>query len=158
VLAIVAVGLVLGIWIGDRLGTMFTGLYAEFFRFPSFEHRIEPWLLFVSLGLVVATAVAGTLGAIRATVRLAPAEAMRPPAPGRYRRTLVERLRIVRISTPLRMILRNMERRPWRTLLSISGVAAAIAIVIMGNFFRDAIEVIVDTQFTCRCAATSVSG
>jgi putative ABC transport system permease protein len=148
VLAIVAVGLVLGIWIGDRLGTMFTGLYAEFFRFPSFEHRIEPWLLFVSLGLVVATAVAGTLGAIRATVRLTPAEAMRPPAPGHYRRTLVERLRIVRISTPLRMILRNMERRPWRTLLSISGVAAAIAIVIMGNFFRDAIEVIVDTQFT----------
>ena len=148
VLAIVAVGLVLGIWIGDRLGTMFTGLYAEFFRFPSFEHRIEPWLLFVSLGLVVATAVAGTLGAIRATVRLTPAEAMRPPAPGHYRRTLVERLGIVRISTPLRMILRNMERRPWRTLLSISGVAAAIAIVIMGNFFRDAIEVIVDTQFT----------
>ncbi len=148
VLAIVAVGLVLGIWIGDRLGTMFTGLYAEFFRFPSFEHRIEPWLLFVSLGLVVATAVAGTLGAIRATVRLTPAEAMRPPAPGAYRRTLVERLRLVRISTPLRMILRNMERRPWRTLLSISGVAAAIAIVIMGNFFRDAIEVIVDTQFT----------
>lgn len=148
VLAIVAVGLVLGVWVGDRLGTMFTGLYAEFFRFPTFEHRIEPWLLFVSLGLVVATAVVGTLGAIRATVRLTPAEAMRPPAPGQYRRTLVERLRIVRIGTQLRMILRNMERRPWRTVLSIGGVAAAIAIVIMGNFFRDAIEVIVDTQFT----------
>jgi hypothetical protein len=40
-----------------------------------------------------------------------------------------------------------MERRPWRTLLSIGGVAAAVAIVILGNFFRDAIDTIVDTQF-----------
>jgi putative ABC transport system permease protein len=45
----------------------------------------------------------------------------------------------------LRMILRNMERRPWRTALSVAGVAAAVAIVIMGNFFRDAIDHIVDT-------------
>jgi putative ABC transport system permease protein len=46
------------------------------------------------------------------------------------------------------MILRQMERRPWRTALSIGGVAAAVAIVVMGNFFRDAIEHIVDAQFT----------
>jgi putative ABC transport system permease protein len=54
----------------------------------------------------------------------------------------------------LRMILRNMERRPWRTTLSVGGVAAAVAIVIMGNFFRDAIDHIVDTSSTWRCAAT----
>jgi putative ABC transport system permease protein len=91
--------------------------------------------------------VLGTLNAILATVRLAPAEAMRPPAPGRYRRTLVERIGITRIGPSLRMILRNMERRPWRTTLSIGGVAAAVAIVVMGNFFRDAIDYIVDSQF-----------
>ena len=148
VLAIVFVGLVLGVILGDRLGTMFTGLYAEFFRFPSFEHRIEPSLLLASVGVTLLTAVAGTLGAIRATVRLAPAEAMRPPAPGLYRRTLLERLGVQRIGTATRMILRNMERRPWRTSMSIGGVAAAVAIVVMGNFFRDAIEVIVDSAFT----------
>jgi putative ABC transport system permease protein len=91
--------------------------------------------------------VAGTLNAIAGTVRLPPAEAMRPPAPGRYRRTLLERLGIHRMSPALRMIIRNMERRPLRTGLSIGGVAAAVAIVVMGNFFRDAIDVIVDTQF-----------
>jgi putative ABC transport system permease protein len=72
---------------------------------------------------------------------------MRPPAPGRYRRTVLERLGVTRIPTSLRMILRNMERRPIRTGLSIGGVAAAVAIVVMGNFFRDAIEFIVDAQF-----------
>ena len=148
VLAIVLVGLGLGVALGNMLGTMFTGLYAEFFRFPSFEHRIAPWLLVVSLGLTLVTAVLGTLTAIRATVRLTPAEAMRPPAPGHYRRTLLERLGWVHTGAAMRMILRNMERRPLRTALSIGGVAAAVAIVVMGNFFRDAIEVIVDTQFT----------
>jgi putative ABC transport system permease protein len=147
VLLIVAAGLVLGVAVGDRLGLMFTGLYAEFFYFPQFEHRVAPWLLLVSGGVAVATAVLGTLNAILATVRLAPAEAMRPPAPGRYRRTVVERLGLVRIAPALRMILRNMERRPLRTILSIGGVAAAIAIVIMGNFIRDAIDHIVDSQF-----------
>ncbi len=147
VLAIVALGFGIGIALGDALGTMFTRLYAEFFRFPAFEHRIAPSLLLVGLAIAAATAVLGTLNAIAATVRLAPAEAMRPPAPGRYRRTWLERLGITRIGTPLRMILRNMERRPLRTGLSIGGIAAAVAIVIMGNFFRDAIEFIVDTQF-----------
>ncbi|MGZ5214707.1 MAG: ABC transporter permease [Caldimonas sp.] len=147
VLVIVAAGLALGVFVGDRLGTMFTGLYAEFFHFPSFEHRIAPWLLVTSCGITVATAIVGTLSAILATVRLPPAEAMRPPAPGRYRRTLLERLGIQVMGPALRMIFRNMERRPLRTGLSIAGVAAAVAIVIMGNFFRDAIDVIVDSQF-----------
>ena len=148
VLLIVAIGLVLGVFVGDRLGTMFTGLYAEFFHFPSFEHRIAPWLLLTSGGITLATATLGTLNAILATVRLPPAEAMRPPAPGRYRRTLLERLGIEKMGPALRMIVRNMERRPLRTGLSIGGVAAAVAIVILGNFFRDAIDVIVDSQFS----------
>lgn len=147
VLLIVMIGLGLGVFLGDRLGAMFTGLYAEFFHFPTFEHRIEPWLLTLSLGLTVGMAVLGTLSAIVATVRLAPAEAMRPPAPGQYRRTLLEQLGVQSLSPALGMILRNMERRPLRSSLAIGGIAAAVAITVMGNFFRDAIEVIVDTQF-----------
>jgi putative ABC transport system permease protein len=148
VMAIVALGLVLGLALGKELGVLLTGLYGEFFRFPSFTHRLAPSLVLTGLGLTVATAVAGTLNAILATVRLTPAEAMRPPAPGHFRRTLLERLGIVRVSTTVRMILRQMERRPWRTTLSVAGVAAAVAIVILGNFFRDAIDYIVDSQFT----------
>lgn len=147
VIAIVVVGYALGLWLGNALGAGFTGLYAEFFHFPILEHRIAPWLFVVSLGITIATAVAGTLNAIAATVRLPPAEAMRPPAPGRFRRTLLERLGLKGVAPSLQMILRNMERRPWRTALSIGGVAAAVAIVVMGNFVRDAMEHIVHTQF-----------
>ena len=147
VLVIVALGLVIGVALGNWLGSLFTGLYAQSFHFPNFEHSVAPWLLVISIGITVVTAVLGTLNAILATVRLAPAEAMRPAAPGQYRRTVVERLGITQISPALRMILRNMERRRLRTALSIGGVAASVAIVVMGNFFSDAIDYIVDSQF-----------
>ena len=144
---IVAIGLLLGVGLGKWLGTAFLGLYADFFRFPRFDHVLAPSLVLIAAGLTAITALLGTLNAIAATVRLAPAEAMRPPAPGHYRPTLLERLGITRIGTVARMILRQMERRPWRTGLSVGGVAAAVAIVVLGNFFRDAIEYIVDAQF-----------
>ena len=147
VLVIVALGLLMGALLGDVLGTLFLRLYAQSFHFPNFEHRMAPMLLVVSFGITVLTAVLGTLNAIVATVRLAPAEAMRPQAPGRYRRTLVERLGITGLSPALRMILRNMERRPVRTALSVGGVAASVSIVVMGNFFSDAINYVVDAQF-----------
>jgi putative ABC transport system permease protein len=147
VAAIVALGLVLGIALGGLLGERFTLLYAEFFQFPVLAHRLPAWLVATCVGVTLAATVAGTLNAIAATVRLPPAEAMRPPAPGRYRRTLVERIAPGSLGPAPRMILRNMERRPWRTALSIGGVAAAVAIVVLGNFFRDAIESITDSAF-----------
>ena len=146
VLLIVAAGVAIGMVVGDRLGAMFTALYAEFFHFPRFEHRIAPWLFATSVTIAAVVSVAGTLNAILATVRLPPAEAMRPPAPGRFRPTLLERIGIRRLAPALRMTLRSMERRPLRTTLSVAGVAAAIAIVVMGTFVRDAIAVVIDTQ------------
>ena len=89
VLAIVAFGFVLGLGLGKVLGQMLTGLYAEFFRFPSFLHALPSGLVVLVAAVTLVTAVLGTLNAIAATVRLAPAEAMRPPSPARYRRTWV---------------------------------------------------------------------
>jgi putative ABC transport system permease protein len=140
-------GYLLGLVLGSTMGAMLTGLYAEFFRFPIFEHHISPALAWIGLAIVAATAVLGTLSAIAATVRLSPAEAMRPPAPGNYRRALLERVPRLRLAPALRMILRNIDRRPLRAALTTGGIAAAVAIVIMGNFFRDAMDSIVDTQF-----------
>ncbi|WP_157269444.1 ABC transporter permease [Azohydromonas aeria] len=148
VLLIVALGLLLGLALGSQLGSMLTALYAGFFRLPHFEHHVAPALAALAAAVTAATAVLGTLGAIAATVRLAPAEAMRPPAPGLYRPTLAERLGFTRLAPALRMVLRNMERRPLRTALSVGGIAAAVAITVMGNFLRDAIDEVVETQFT----------
>lgn len=148
VLLIVVAGLVLGLGVGDRLGEAFTHLYSELFHFARFEHRLAPSLVMISVVVAVVTAVAGAMNAVLSIVRLAPAEAMRPPAPGHYRRTLMETIGLRGMPPSVKMIVRNMERRPWRTALSVGGVAVAVAIIVMGNFLRDAIAHVVDAQFT----------
>jgi putative ABC transport system permease protein len=144
---IVAGGYALGLGLGVWLGTQVTRLYAVFFHFPSFEHDLPPSLVAISLLIVTATAALGTLTAVGTTVRMSPAAAMQPPAPGHYRRTPFEQLPWLGRQMGLRMILRNLERRPLRALLTTSAIAAAVAIVIMGNFLRDAIQSIVDVSF-----------
>src|SRR5512133_750497 len=140
-------GWLLGLALAKWLGTMLMGLYDEVFRFPVFVHVMPSALVALSLFVVAVTALAGTLTAIAATVRLQPAEAMRPPAPGHYRRSLLERVPRLRTGPALRMILRNVERRPLRAAVTVGGIAASAAIIVMGNFFRDAIDVIMDTNF-----------
>ncbi len=149
VLVIVALGSALGIALGGVLGNAFVGLYSTTFRFPGLNYRLAPGLLLVAAGVAVAAAVLATLSAIRATVLLAPAEAMRPPSPGIYKPMLLERWGMKAwFSPPLRMILRTMERHRLRTLLTILGVAMAMATVITGAFMRDAVVVLMDTQFS----------
>ncbi len=148
VLLIVALGVAIGLALGTALGHWFVGVYAEVFRFPELHYRVKPELILSAIGVALTAALLATLNAVRATVRLAPAEAMRPPAPGIYRSMLIERLGLRRWFSPgLRMILRTMERRPLRTGLTIFGIAVSMAIIITGLFWRDAIAVLMDTQF-----------
>jgi putative ABC transport system permease protein len=81
-------------------------------------------------------------------VRLPPAEAMRPEPPGIYRPTLVERIGLGGLFTPPWMIiLRNIERRPFRAVFSLLGISLSVAILVMGFFFEDAINFIIEIQF-----------
>lgn len=148
VLLIVLLGLLMGLGIGAWLGEAYTGLYAEVFRFPELRFRIRPELALSAATLTLVAALLATWRALWATIRLAPAEAMRPPAPGRYRPSFVEAMGLRHWFSPAtRMVLRTMQRRPLRTLLTIAGIAASMAIVISGTFWRDTIELLLNSQF-----------
>lgn len=147
-LLIVVAGLLLGLALGAVLGKSFAGLYADVFRFPTLHYQLSPGLVLVAAAVALSAGVLATLNAIRATVSLAPAEAMRPPAPGIYRPMLIERLGLQKwFPAALRMVLRTMERRPFRTLLTVLGIALAMAIVVTGAFWRDATREMLATQF-----------
>jgi putative ABC transport system permease protein len=45
------------------------------------------------------------------------------------------------------MVLRNVGRHPIRAVTSVVGVAMAVALLILGTFFLDAIDVVMDVQF-----------
>jgi len=146
---IVLLGVALGLWLGHWLGTALTGLYTDFFHFPEFYYRLEPWLALVATGAALAAAALGALAAIRGVVRLRAAEALRPPAPAEFRPLLIERLGYAELLTPAqRMIMRNLERKPLRAAITVVGVAASVAILIAGVFWGDAIEWFMDVQFS----------
>ncbi|MGE5088536.1 MAG: ABC transporter permease [Candidatus Levyibacteriota bacterium] len=148
VAVIVALGIAVGIGVGWWFGSAVTALYAEFFHFPTYRFRMPAWVLGTAAAIIAIGAVGGAIGAVLKAVRLAPAEAMRPPFPGRYRPAIAERLALGRFLTPAaRMTFRNMERRPWRAALTTTGIAAAMAIVVSGLFWRDAIDYMMDVQF-----------
>jgi putative ABC transport system permease protein len=131
----------LGVAGGYWLGQLMMDLYASVFRFPGV--RFEPGLVLIAEGIGIsgAAALAGALFAVRAAVRLPPAEAMQPPAPAVYHRTLLERLRLSTVAGPtVMMILREVERRPLRTLLSSLGIAGALALLVLGRFALDSVE------------------
>lgn len=79
---------------------------------------------------------------------LPPAEAMRPEPPTVYHATLVERLGLQRwFSQPTRMLLRHIERRPLKALLTVFGITAACGVMMVGNFQEDAIDYMVKVQY-----------
>jgi putative ABC transport system permease protein len=134
----------LGLWLGRLLGR----LYLMYYHFPSLDYSTSLLTVVNAALLTMGAVVVGTLQAVRRAVRLAPAVAMRPPSPATYHATLMERLGLKRfLDQPTRMIVRNVERRPARTLLTIAGIASSCAILIMGAFFNDSFAYVIRVQY-----------
>lgn len=147
-LVVGAIGALLGIALGMRLGDAMAGLYREFYRLPLFDFRLSAGPLVLSLAVSLGSALAGAAVPVLAAARLAPAEAMRAEVPwkGAVPR-LVSRLRLDRFSQAHRLIFRNMQRRPLRTVLTWIGLALGTAVMMMGRFQHDAIDAIVERQY-----------
>jgi putative ABC transport system permease protein len=145
---ITLLGGLVGIGVGAWLGHGLTGLYSEYFRFPTFQYLLSPRIAIAALAVSLTAATLGAFGAVRRAVRLPPAEAMRPEPPASFRRSWLERVGLAGLlSEPARMILRNLGRRPVRTLLSATGIAFAIALLVFGFFFVDAMDLLMKVQF-----------
>lgn len=148
VLVIVLLGVIGGLGLGIWFGRLLSEVYTELYRFPFLRFVVDPQVVVVGAIVSIAAAAAGTVNAVSRAARLPPAEGMRPQAPMSYRPTIVERLGLQRwFSQPTRMVLRHIERRPFKSLLSVVGIAFACGIMIVGNFQEDAIRYMVDVQY-----------
>lgn len=137
-----------GVFFGRMMGRGMIGLYNDYFRFPFLEYQLSADVVTGALVISILAAVGGAFSSVRSAVTLPPAEAMRPEPPARYRTTLMERLGLGKLlSPPARMVIRNLEKRPFRTLASVAGVAASGGLLVIGLFFLDAIALLLDAQF-----------
>lgn len=148
--AMVAVflGALLGVIVGIQLGHSMVELYGEFFDFPALRYRVNPWLIAIAVSTSALAASLGALSAVRSAASLPPAEAMRPEPPASFRAGIFERIGLASLlPAAVRMILRNVERKPGRSLLSAIGVAFSVAILVVGLFMFDGVSRMMDLQF-----------
>ncbi|HEU4333324.1 MAG TPA: FtsX-like permease family protein [Candidatus Eisenbacteria bacterium] len=143
-----AAGVVLGSALGLYLAELLAGVYARFFQFPSAEF-VPDWSVVAAAAAVgVVAGVAGSLSAVARGVSLPPAAAMQPEAPARFHHGILERLTAgARPSPQGRIIGRNLERRPARTLFSIVGLALAGGLVILVQSMYDDLTYMKVLQF-----------
>ncbi|MEM1293656.1 MAG: FtsX-like permease family protein, partial [Cyanobacteria bacterium P01_H01_bin.162] len=145
---IVLTGALLGIGLGLWMGEATTRNYANFYHFPLLAFRIEPSLVVISVGVSLVAAAIGAAVAVGKAVKLPPAEAMRPEPPADFRPTLVERWGLQRLFSPAgRIILRNVERQPIKAGLTVLGLSLAVAILVVGHSFEDAMDYLITMQF-----------
>jgi putative ABC transport system permease protein len=137
-------GTLLGAWIGKGL----MNLYGDFYNFAELVYyfRFEDVAFSVLLSFIAA--FFGAYGAVRKAVKLPPAEAMRPDSPVVYKPGIfdTETLR-KKIPVPLRIIIRNLERHPWKAVLSVFMIALAVAILIAGRYTYDVTDLMVQIEF-----------
>jgi putative ABC transport system permease protein len=145
---IAAAGVVLGVVVGSWLGTWMIGLYNKYFRFPSLDFRLSLQVALAAAAASVGVAALGAWSAVWRTVRIPPAEAMRPETPPPYRRSVIEQPVVQRLlSVESRMVLRNIARQPVRSAMSVIGIASAASLLLVGFSFLDTMELLIDHQF-----------
>jgi putative ABC transport system permease protein len=145
---ITAAGLVIGTIAGVLLGRDLAYQYTQFYHFPRLEFDLNPTVVAVAAVVSLGSAAFGSSLAVRKAATLPAAEAMRPEPPARYRATIVERIGLSDwLSQPARMVLRHLERTPWKSSISVLGIALAVSVLIVGSFIVDALDYIIDVQF-----------
>lgn len=148
VLMIVALGIIIGIFTGIEMGRGMSNIYMILYSLPFMSYVLKPQVIIAAAFISMTVAVLGTLYAVRTAARLPPAQAMRPEPPAIYHATLVEKLGLQRwFSQPSRMILRHIERRPLKSLLTTLGISMACGTMMTGGFQEGAINHMVEVQF-----------
>ncbi|MBK8321326.1 MAG: FtsX-like permease family protein [Betaproteobacteria bacterium] len=148
-LVIALVGAVLGVGTGLPFAGHMLELYAEYYFFPMRDHGAILAVGAIGVGLAVVSAGLGAVPAALRAARLPPAESMRPEPPPRFHSGIVERWGLRRALSPaMRMLVRNLARRPLRFAASVTGIAVAVALLVMMTAMMDGIRHLMQWQFT----------
>jgi putative ABC transport system permease protein len=139
-----AVGTLGGMWLAHD----FTKMFLRVYQYPELIFRVRPNVVANAILVAGGAAVVGAFGAIYLAIRLPPAEAMRPEPPAHYGPTILERIGLGRlVPNVARMILRQLERHPVKTSFSLVAIAMSVAIVVVGNFVRNSVDKVIQTNF-----------
>ncbi|MDJ1018320.1 MAG: ABC transporter permease [Paracoccaceae bacterium] len=129
VLIIAVAGVIAGCLLGVAAGRWMVGVYTQFYNFPFLVFRPDTFSFIFSAFAALTAASTGGLFVLRRVFALTPAEAMRPPTPPDFSKTLTFKSAVARmLDQPSRMVLRGIARRPLRTAALSMGIAGGMAL------------------------------
>lgn len=148
-LAIALVGAIVGVAGGVWMGGAMLALYQEYFTFPVLIFHLSGSVVLQAVAIALVSSLAGAYASVRRAVNIAPAEAMRPESPVRYRPSFVETVAPARwLTTTGRMLARNLQRQPVRALTTVLGIAMAGAILQVGFGMMGSVDALITREFT----------
>lgn len=148
VLLITGLGTALGIGVGVWLGRGIATMYSRFFHFPTLEFQLDSRVVLAAIGVSTLASIIAVVHPIWKSMRLPPAVAMRPEIPPAFGTTWIESLSLLRKSpVDVRMILRQMVRRPVRAAIMCLGLSLAVAVMILGRFMLDGLNYVMESEF-----------
>lgn len=144
-------GSVLGVAIGSRL-LPWVIMTAYGMLYQNLQIMVTPVNLKLSLmatGIAVACTTLAAFAACYKELLSAPAQLMRPAAPPKGKRVLLEYVPFIwkRMTFTGKSTIRNLFRYKKRFLMTIFGIGACMALLMVGYGLRDSIQDIVDNQY-----------
>jgi putative ABC transport system permease protein len=142
-------GSILGVIVGYLMSNGLTDVYAAQLNIPFTIVEIQWGTIFIGFFIgVIIPLLAGFLPAW-STMRMRPAEAMRPATPSTGRKSIPELVLPFLKYLPyvIKLPLRNVFRNVRRSLFMATGVASAVVLIMVSMSFVDAMQKSLNTQF-----------
>lgn len=136
----------LGVILGLYLGKLMIDLYGNYYKFPDLKFEVHFFLIFIAFFVGIGSGLIGSWSSLKSITNLEPAIAMKPALPESFSSSRMDKY-ISKVSTELRMVLRNLFQRPFRSILTMLGLSMSVMIMILGLFIQDSMEFIIDLQF-----------
>lgn len=149
ILVVATGGALAGCGLGWLSGRALSGLYMQYYKFPFLIFEVNPPAFVIGVVASVLAASAGGLFVLRRLFSLTAAEAMRPPAPANYARSLNIGPFLKRVlDQPSRMVARRLTRQPARFALAVIGIAGGMALSVAMMTILASFDTVLDTNFS----------
>lgn len=141
-------GGLLGGLAGVALSFPLTTMYKAFFDLPGLQSEFSFKYLFLSLALALVFSVLSGIKGSLDILRLEPAQAMRPPAPGTASKTMLEKVTWFwqSLSSQAQMGIRDVFRTPTRSLFNVLGIAVVFSLMTVSWSMQNMTEILTTVQ------------
>src|SRR5262249_41421585 len=141
-----AAGSLAGGLVGYGLNVLVTSTYLGLYSIPLADMRPRAGVLLIGTAAGMLCCLVGGIIPARGAMRPLPAQALRPEPPPAGRVLAPERWLpgFAALGIGVRLPIRNLVRNPRRTLYTILGVAASVAVVLCTGALQDATTHILD--------------